>query len=131
MFINKITNNYKHSLLNHNVNYLQNFRGNNIIRKDILSTQETDTVSFSGRANMLPKDKMINYAKNILETNNLQAGQKLYITGLSTFLPFLDILVEEAYKMDSGLISFKVIEPEIEAILRFLFNLSLKPIFFY
>ena len=65
---------------------------------------------------MLPKDKMINYAKSILETNNLQAGQKLYITGLSTFLPFLDILVEEAYKMDSGLISFKVIEPEIEAL---------------
>lgn len=107
--------NYTPKTLNTRAYNLQTFSSNHIM-KNITSTTETDTVSFSGRAQMLPKEKLTNLAKSILESNNLQAGQKLYITGLSAFLPFLDILTEEAYKMDSGLISFKVIEPELEAL---------------
>lgn len=76
---------------------------------------KSDTVSFTSREKTItPQEKMRNYAIELLEEKDLQKGQKLHITAESKYLPFVDVLSEEAYKRGSGLVFYNIIEPEIE-----------------
>lgn len=81
----------------------------------MVSPIKVDTVSFTSNNKPLsPQEKMQNYAIELLEELNLQKGQRLHITAESKYLPFVDILSAEAYKMGSGLVFYNIIEPELE-----------------
>ncbi len=66
------------------------------------------------------EEKMVNYARKVLsEEKGLKPGQQLRITATSEYLPFVKAMMETAYKdFKSGLVSVKLVEPELEALKR-------------
>lgn len=88
------------------------------IKQDIINNKglTTDKVAL-GNAN--PKDtgeaKMVSAANKILtEQLNLQKGQPVVIKADKEYLPFVKIMVEEAYKKHSGEVNVQFKEPELE-----------------
>ena len=81
-------------------------------------TRIMNEVNFSGvqNVNFTTVSKMTTYAVDLLKQKGLKQGQELYIKGDAKFLPFMEILSKEAYKIGSGFIVLNVIEPEIEAL---------------
>ncbi len=75
-------------------------------------TLKADTVSFTG--SVTPADKMEVYAIKLLEESGLQENQPVYIEADSKYLPFMNVLAQEAYKKGSGLVKLDVKEPELE-----------------
>lgn len=98
------------------------------LRKDIqtvpnFKSENKDIVSFSGRVQMNTIERMTTYATELLKSNNLQKGQQVFIKGESQYLPFMELLSKEAYKLGSGLVLFNILEPEIEE-LKQKYNIS-------
>jgi len=78
---------------------------------------KVDAICFTGKSkNTSPGERMRNFAIDYLNEIGLKENQPLNITADSKYVPFLKILTEEAYKKGSGNVSFKVVEPEIEAL---------------
>ena len=77
---------------------------------------KSDIVSFTSNVKYSSAEKLTNYAVKILEENGLKENQKVHITGNSKYLPLMNALSAEAYKKGSGLVSYRVIEPEMEAL---------------
>lgn len=74
-----------------------------------------DIISFSARrTNKKMDERMTEYAIKLLNENKFQEGQPLYIKGNSYYLPFMETLSKEAYKMNSGHVHIEVIEPQLE-----------------
>lgn len=96
-------------------NRSQNTKPSNF-RVSITNLQKADIVTFKAVPKLSATDRMAEVALEILDKNNFRKGQKLFITGDSNFLPFIEILAAEAYKKGSGLITYNILEPEIEAL---------------
>lgn len=95
-----------------NFNIVNNSHTQKNIRKP-----NNDTVSFSAkRTDISIDERMSEYAINLLKEQNLQKGQPLYIKGDSYYLPFMETLSKEAYKMNSGHVHIEVTEPVLEKI---------------
>ena len=74
-----------------------------------------DTVSFGAKRLSIPVEKrMTDYAVKLLQQNGLKKGQQVYIKGFSYYLPFMEILCREAYKLHSGLVQMDVLEESLE-----------------
>lgn len=74
-----------------------------------------DIVSFSARRTDTSIDeRMSKYAVELLKEYSLKRGQPVYIKGNSYYLPFMEALSKEAYKMESGHVHIEVIEPQLE-----------------
>lgn len=100
------------------LSYQNNISDNKIV-KFRTSQYLTDTVSFRARRLSIPVEKrMTDYAIKILNENGLKKGQRVYIKGESFYLPFMEILSREAYKMHSGLVQMDVLEESLEALKR-------------
>lgn len=111
MRINKICYNYNKPLLFGNKKHEKPIRQNNI-------QISVDTITFNGVKFMKNNatEKMTTYAIELLKNNNLKKEQEIFIKADSHYLPFMEILSKEAYKIGSGLVILEVIEPEIEAL---------------
>lgn len=79
------------------------------------NTLQADSVNF-GKKIPTPNAKMRNYAQMYLKEIGLKKGQALHVTAESRHVPFIRVLEEEAYKMGSGNVVRKTIEPEFEAL---------------
>lgn len=76
-----------------------------------------DTISFSGISPKIsPNKKMACFARKFLKEIDLKKNQPIHVSAESKYVPFLRIFAEEAYKKGSGEVSFKIVEPEIEAL---------------
>lgn len=74
-----------------------------------------DIISFSARrTNTNIDDRMSQYASELLKKYNFKQGQPLYLKGDAYYLPFMEALSKEAYKMKSGHVHIEVIEPQLE-----------------
>lgn len=93
-------------------------RSNNISNTNfgvkMAPTLKADTISFKSKNQITPKQKMEIHANKILKENNFKENQKIHIKAESKYLPFLNVLSEEAYKKNAGLISYEIINPNIE-----------------
>lgn len=103
--------NYTRPLFKSNKN-----QNNNFIAKN--NSQSIDTVSFNGVTKMKPNtvERMTTYAVELLNSSGLKKGQGIYIKAESSYLPFMEVLSKEAYKLGSGLVILNVLEPELEAL---------------
>lgn len=88
-------------------------------RIDLLPASLASRVSAS-QPPRTPEERMVDYIQAIFtDIVNLQPGQPLRIEAPSEYLPFVRLMVEEAYKnFGSGRVSVKLIEPELEALKR-------------
>lgn len=81
------------------------------------SYKTIDKVSFEARRLSTPVEKrMTDCAIKMLQDAGLKNGQQVYIKGASYFLPFMEILSREAYKMHSGLVQMDVLEEVLETL---------------
>lgn len=80
-----------------------------------LKTLTTDKVSF-GKIDPLEtaERKITNYVKGLLVMADIKKGQEIKITTTKENMPFAKIMSREAYKMGSGNVSVKVIDPELD-----------------
>ncbi|MBQ8634985.1 aminopeptidase, partial [bacterium] len=105
----QIPQNFKIQILNNK----QDFK--NQYPKPFQLKSNNDIISFSARrTNKKIDERMTEYAIKLLNENKFQEGQPLYIKGNSYYLPFMETLSKEAYKMNSGHVHIEVIEPQLE-----------------
>lgn len=86
--------------------------------KAVNSGLQADTVSF-GNADPVKtgETKMINAINKILDSQvKLKPGQPLIVEADRDFIPFAELLQQEAYKKDSGYVNIKIVEPKLEAL---------------
>ncbi|MCM1264584.1 MAG: aminopeptidase [Candidatus Gastranaerophilales bacterium] len=79
-------------------------------------TLKADSISFTG--SVTPSDKMSVYAIELLTESKLKENQPVYIEADSKYLPFMNILAQEAYKKGSGYVKIVAKEPELENLKR-------------
>ena len=84
---------------------------------------KADTISFTG--SITPTDKMQVYATTLLEKSGLKQDQPVYIEADSKYLPFMNVLAQEAYKKGSGYVKIVAKEPELEK-LKEKYNITAK-----
>ena len=84
---------------------------------------KADTVTFTG--NVTPIDKMRVYATTLIEKSGLKQDQPVYIEADSKYLPFMNVLAQEAYKKGSGYVKIVAKEPELEK-LKEKYNITAK-----
>ena len=120
MRINRISNNYGKPMFKN-----QSQNGANKTTPINENSLQADTVSFNGAHNIKTTviERMTTCAVDLLHNNNFKTGQEIYIKADASFLPFMEVLSKEAYKIGSGLVIFNVIEPEIEE-LKHKYNIS-------
>ena len=73
---------------------------------------KSDTVSFTG--SVKPSDKMAVYATKLLAESGLKEDQPVYLEADAKYLPFMNVLAQEAYKKGSGYVKIVAKEPELE-----------------
>ena len=71
-----------------------------------------DSVSFTG--SVTPQDKMSVHAIRVLEDAGLKENQPVYVEADAKYLPFMNVLAQEAYKKGSGYVKINAVEPELE-----------------
>ena len=99
------------------VNQFNFFYNDNRIFNYKYNYKPYNTVSFEARRLSTPVEKrMTDCAIKMLQDAGLKNGQQVYIKGASYFLPFMEILSREAYKMHSGLVQMDVLEEVLETL---------------
>ena len=104
---------------NRNVYYNYNSQTNkksNTFNLKMSEPIKVDTISFSAKSQLTSAEKLKNYAIKLLDEHYFKEGQKIHITGDAKYLPLINAISAEAYKKGSGLISYKIIEPELETL---------------
>lgn len=84
----------------------------NVLRTN--NTMKADSVVFTG--SITPSDKMAVYATQLLTESGLKENQPVYLEADSKYLPFMNVLAQEAYKKGSGYVKVVAKEPELEAL---------------
>lgn len=102
-------------------NYISNHKQNINNEKSTFGLKmsesiKSDSISFTSKVRISSAEKLTKYATKLLEEHGLKENQKVHITGGSKYLPLMNALSAQSYKNGSGLVSYKVIEPEIEAL---------------
>ena len=97
-------------------------KNENISHRDFLpklNNLKSDIISFTARRSSVPvEQRLTDYAVNLLKDSGLKKGQPVYIKGDSYYLPFMEILSKEAYKLHSGIVEMDVMEESLEALKR-------------
>lgn len=80
--------------------------------------KKVNGISFGANVMKLPyEDEMVNYINHLLLNDfELKPGQPIKITATRDCVPFVNLMMREAYKKGSGKVIVDIIEPEIEKI---------------
>jgi aminopeptidase len=112
----KIQECYTFQKLNTKNSNFQNTGIKNFLSNDIITFTSLKTCKSV-------ESRMSEYAIKILKKHSLKNNQPLYIKGSSYYLPFMEALSKEAYKMKSGPVFIDVIEQQLEK-LKEKFNIT-------
>jgi aminopeptidase len=77
-------------------------------------SQKPDSVSLSSEAQIKSAQAKLEKVASDYLDKNLQLGKPLIVTAERDFIPFANILQKAAYQKGSGLVSVKIVEPNIE-----------------